>query len=125
MKEGKSSAMTKERIAKLEMIGFQWRIGTGTGTWDDNFGRLKERIREFGQCDDLVKAYYHQCTPLGKWISGQRFRYKIVSKGYGGSGTELLTAEQIGKLTAIGFPFDGPVARHRKRATLGRRAADS
>eukprot|EP00804_Cyclotella_cryptica_P012218 CCRYP_018213-RA/>CCRYP_018213-RA protein AED:0.35 eAED:0.35 QI:114/1/1/1/1/1/4/805/343 len=45
-----NSQMTKERIDKLESIGFQWRLKAEKLTWNDRFEALKEYKKTHGHC---------------------------------------------------------------------------
>ena len=63
------------RIARLESIGFAWRVGQD---WTDFFARLKDYKDHHGTCEFPKE---HDAR-LAAWIDSQRvsYRYRELSK---------------------------------------------
>ena len=101
--KGEHSQITKERISKLDSIGFAWEVGnTGGGLtndelWEGRFEELKDYRKEYGNCN--VPKEYQDNKQLGYWVSRQRQQYKKFQKG----ATAYITQERISKLNSIGF----------------------
>lgn len=96
LKGKRRSALNKEKIDRLNSIGFIW--DSHEYNWNLNFNLLCEYKDEFGNCnvpDSLIYKGYS----LGRWCSVQRQTYK-------GKGTSVLNKNQIDKLNAIGFVWD-------------------
>jgi len=82
--EGTPSPMTEERIRALNDVGFNWS-STGT-TWNERFQELKDYKERFGNC--LVPTKYSTNPKLGKWVSTQRYQYKLYMEGKSSQMTE-------------------------------------
>jgi superfamily II DNA or RNA helicase len=86
--------ISRERIALLEKIGFEWWIGLPT--WDDRFAELcayKEKFK-----NTLVPAKWPENPLLGRWVSSQRYK-RTAGK---------LRREYEDKLNSIGFEWRAP-----------------
>ena len=82
-------ALSADRIAKLEGVGFEWDpLGAA---WDERFGQLQAFKAREGHVD--VPQKYPADPPLGKWCSHQRQLKK----------RDQLSAERIQRLEALGF----------------------
>ncbi|NOS72040.1 MAG: hypothetical protein HOP33_19195, partial [Verrucomicrobia bacterium] len=88
--------LSRERIAALEKIGFEWLVGLGT--WDERFAELcayKERFH-----DTLVPVKWPENPLLGAWVSSQRYK----------GNTGKLRKELEDRLNSIGFKWRAPNA---------------
>lgn len=84
----KNGKLAKERIRKLEAIGFLWEQD-----WDKEWRKNFEKLKKFYQtCDRWPKATE---GPIGSWCSTQRKMYK----------QRLLSEERQEALEKIGFPW--------------------
>ncbi|GFH59755.1 hypothetical protein CTEN210_16231 [Chaetoceros tenuissimus] len=83
--------MTKDRIEKLNAIGFIW--SSFEDEWMMNFEALKEFKEENGHCN--VPQKYSKKSKLGIWVKHQRDNYKNGD----------LTKDRIEKLTELGFAW--------------------
>jgi len=82
-------ALSADRIAKLEGVGFEWDpLGAA---WDERFGQLQAFKAREGHAN--VPQKYPADPPLGKWCSHQRQLKK----------RDQLSAERIQRLEALGF----------------------
>uniref|UniRef100_UPI0009B050FF DEAD/DEAH box helicase n=1 Tax=Chlamydia suis TaxID=83559 RepID=UPI0009B050FF len=88
-KEGK---LSEDRIARLEELGFVWRVLEEA--WEENFLELQRFREEHGHCK--VPQRYPQNPSLGVWVGRQRRRFK---KG-------KLAEDRIARLEEIGFVWD-------------------
>ncbi|MDY4960476.1 MAG: Helicase associated domain protein, partial [Chlamydia suis] len=88
-KEGK---LSEDRIARLEEIGFVWRVLEEE--WEENFLELQRFREEHGHCK--VPRGYPQNPQLASWVSDQRKKFK---KG-------KLAEDKIARLEEIGFVWD-------------------
>lgn len=57
------------RVAKLELIGFSWRVGQD---WKDFYQRLRDYRDRHGNCDFPKQ----EDARLAAWIDSQRVSYK-------------------------------------------------
>jgi len=94
LQEGKQSAITDDRIACLESIGFEWSLYTD---WDLRFDELKQYKVEHRDCN--VPRSWEENKRLGKWVDKQRSQYRLLEEGSSSS----LTDERVTKLESIGF----------------------
>lgn len=90
--------MTPERIAKLEEIGFVWRLKETpycprTG-WDDMYEKLQTYRVWHGDCN-VPGRRYKQNPSLGIWVESQRRKYRQGK----------LPPDHIEKLEALGFTW--------------------
>jgi len=86
----------EDRIAKLDAIGFSWRV---IGSWDDSFNQLVAYKRDNGHCDVSTG----ENLKLARWVHYQR-RLKREKR---------LSPEKIMRLDTLGFVWasgDGTLA---------------
>ena len=95
---GRHSNLTKERIQKLDGIGFVW--DSHRLAWDEKFAELKEFHRVYGHC--FVPCTYNGNSKLSTWIKRQRHQYRLHKAGK----PSTLCKERINKMEAIGFLWD-------------------
>ena len=99
---GKKSAMTKDRIAKLNKIGFVWDASQDNKTWNKRYQELKRFKRKYGDLPTITNPFMDDSNAkLYNWIIAQRTQYKALMKGEKSSMTE----QRIKKLEQIGFIF--------------------
>ena len=105
-KKGEDSAMTQERIAKLNEIGFVWDASDmcpaqiNEAAWTARFAELVAYKTRHNNC--LVPAKYEANKQLAKWVDKQREQYQLLKKGK----NSTMTDERIAKLEKIGFVWD-------------------
>ena len=103
--EGKITALTDERIEKLENIGFKFSVKEKPeDTWEKQYAALVVYNDTHGNCS--VPCSY--CDENGKktlanWVKKQRKKYKAKLNNK----KSTLTDIQIKKLDSIGFKWDG------------------
>mmetsp|Transcript_29571 Transcript_29571/g.62151 ORF Transcript_29571/g.62151 Transcript_29571/m.62151 type:complete len:465 (+) Transcript_29571:37-1431(+) len=98
MVQGYSSALTIERIQRLESIGFTWSIRPEPkSSWNIKFNELKAYKEAFGNC--MVPQRYQANPSLGTWVHTQRRQYKLMKEGKKSS----MTQEKAKALDSIGF----------------------
>jgi hypothetical protein len=85
----KSKSLSRERIAKLNQIGFTWNRSK-EDIWIERYNELVEYKRKFGGCN-VRKAN----PSLAEWVIHQRVLFKSKS----------LSKERIAKLSQIGFTW--------------------
>lgn len=98
---GKAS---RERIAMLEKIGFEW--ATGLASWDERFAELCAFKERFGHT--RVKVKWSENSLLGAWVVSQRYKHRRKELG----------EEYVQRLNAIGFDWDGRIAARPVQKTL-------
>ena len=86
--------ISRERIAKLEEIGFDW--SAGKPTWDDRFTELCAYKKRFG--NTLVRVKWRENPLLGGWVSAQRYKHNAGK----------LRKEFVERLNSIGFEWRAP-----------------
>lgn len=93
--------MTKERVEKLNSIGFIW--GAKEAVWNSHIDQLKEYRNIFGHvnvpqnCDDEYRK-------LSMWVQNQRVQYRYLKNG--NAKKSFLTPERIAILESLGFAWD-------------------
>ena len=99
--EEKSTYMSAEHIRALESIGFDWGTTRADleSSWSVRFQQLCEYKVQSGHC--LVPQQYATNPALGKWVSVQRYRYKLYQEGK----STRMTEEHIRELESIGFDW--------------------
>ena len=111
LQQGMKSAMTKDRIAMLDAIGFEWDAShlssnqPKSDLWERRCEQLVEHKEEHGDCN--VPKTYEPNRPLGTWVGTQRQRRRRLQQGKKSNMTEDRTA----KLEAIGFEWTVRVSR--------------
>lgn len=88
----KQGCLSKERIARLNELGFVWN--PFESKWDRFFAALAEFKAEHGHCD--VPFQWPKNPSLSSWISNQRNSRK----------TERLAENRIERLEGIGFVWE-------------------
>ena len=87
--------ISRERIAQLDKIAFEWT--TGTETWDARFSELCAFNEKFGHT--RVRAKYPENPALGNWVATQRYDRR----------RNELDQLRIERLDSIGFEWDGRI----------------
>jgi hypothetical protein len=107
MVEGKSSAMTDERVKALEEIGFVW--DTYRAAWEERLDELKEFRSICMHC--CVPSNYSGNQQLASWVTCQRRMYKLHIEGKFSN----MTPQRIRDLEAVGFEWllRSPKKQHR------------
>jgi hypothetical protein len=100
-REGKSSPMTEERIRELESLGVEWwRSKTDSASiWKGHFQELCEFKAQFGHF--VVPIKYSPHAKLGRWVAGQRCKYRL----YREEKPSTMTEERIRDLESVGFDW--------------------
>jgi glycerol-3-phosphate cytidylyltransferase-like family protein len=94
----RSTLMTEERIAKLDMINFSWSLRDSF--WDDKYEELKAYRRHHGDC--LVPAAYVANMSLSKWVERQRTAYALLKEGK----PTRMTQHRLALLNQLDFVWD-------------------
>ena len=94
-----SSAMTAERIALLEEIGFVWK--PQESGWMERYEELKQFQQSNGHCN--VPKQYPPNKKLGLWVYKQREAYRLRQAG---KETKRMTDWRVEMLEKIGFSWD-------------------
>lgn len=87
----KKGALSKERIRKLNGIGFPWIANVWDNAWETKFIELQEYKEQHGDCNVPQSD-----SGLGSWVGKQRESYRVGRTG-------RLSKERIRKLEGIGF----------------------
>ena len=95
----KKNALSAERIAQLDALGFIW--DPFEGLWEKGFEHLKDYVSENKNCNVAIKHKSSDGYGLGSWINHQR----LVRK------RNNLSAERIARLDALGFIWDAREAQ--------------
>mmetsp|Transcript_24709 Transcript_24709/g.42269 ORF Transcript_24709/g.42269 Transcript_24709/m.42269 type:complete len:449 (-) Transcript_24709:164-1510(-) len=96
--QGFPSALTAERIRRLESVGFTWSVRPEpVSTWNKKFQELKAYKATYGNC--MVPQRYQANSQLGTWVHTQRRQYKLMTEGKKSS----MTKEKAEALDSIGF----------------------
>lgn len=99
--QGLPSALTAERIRRLDFLGFTWQVRPEPATtWNKKFQELKAYKAASGNC--MVPQRYQANLPLGTWVHTQRRQYKLMKEGKKNS----MTKEKMDALCSIGFNWD-------------------
>ena len=99
LKGGNKSSMTKERLKKLESIGFDWHLSPLQVFWTDMIKSLESFKAETGHCN--VPQNFSKNPKLGTWVSCQRTKFNLLMDGKKSSMTE----ERMRQLNKIGFDW--------------------
>jgi len=106
----KESALTTERIAALNKLGFDWVLGRGNGVPITSQGNKKremkwqtrlQELQEFHQIHghSRVRRGYPRNPSLGSWVSIMRMEFKKWEERK----ESALTTERIAALNNLGF----------------------
>lgn len=88
--------ISRERIALLEKVGFDWDLGKAT--WDERFTELCAFKERFGHT--RVKVKWAENRLLGAWVVEQRYNRR----------RDKLRDDYLQRLNSIGFEWDGRTA---------------
>jgi len=94
--------LSEERIAKLESIGFLWRVAKPAVGWESRYQQLVEYRNQHGNCD--VPQSYPPDKPFGRWVMKQRCQHSLKLR----SEKSQLTDEREKRLNEIGFSWVAP-----------------
>eukprot|EP00578_Thalassiosira_sp_NH16_P027605 CAMPEP_0181101582 /NCGR_PEP_ID=MMETSP1071-20121207/13836_1 /TAXON_ID=35127 /ORGANISM="Thalassiosira sp., Strain NH16" /LENGTH=549 /DNA_ID=CAMNT_0023184453 /DNA_START=82 /DNA_END=1731 /DNA_ORIENTATION=- len=96
--KGFPSALTADRIRRLEELGFSWSVRPEpVTTWNRKLQELKVYKATHGNC--MVPQRYQANPQLGTWVHTQRRQYKLMMGGKKSS----MTKEKANALDSIGF----------------------
>jgi len=96
--QGFPSALTADRIRRLESLGFTWSVRPEpVTTWNQKFQELKAYKATYGNC--MVPQRYQANSQLGTWVHTQRRQYKLMNE----SKKSSMTKEKADALDSIGF----------------------
>lgn len=99
--QGMPSALSADRIRRLESMGFTWSVRPEpVTTWNKKFQELKAYKTAYGNC--MVPQRFSANPQLGTWVHTQRRQYKLMSDDKKSSMTE----EKVEALNSIGFDWD-------------------
>ncbi|KAL3917445.1 MAG: hypothetical protein SGILL_004710 [Bacillariaceae sp.] len=101
-----SAKITKERIARLDTIGFAW--DPQKAQWDAMYEKLKTFTKEAGHC--RVPKGYVKDPNLANWVRNQRLEEANQKKGK----KSRMTEERKGLLTELGFRWSNPLPSRSK-----------
>ena len=90
------SRLGRDRIDKLNEIGFMWRLRPERVPWEDRFQALVQFKAEHGHMRVPMTV-----PDLGKWTKNQRDNYTLFARG--DTKKAKLTQEKFDKLNSIGF----------------------
>lgn len=109
--QGLPSALTAERIRKLEGLGFAWSVRPEpVATWNQKFHELKAYKATYGNC--TVPQRYQANPQLGTWVHTQRRQHKLMIEGKKSS----MSKEKVAALDSVGFDWD---AKHLQQGCSG------
>ena len=97
--EGKHSALSEDRIAALEALGFVWN--SHDAAWEERWKELHVYKNINSNCN--VPSKYVLNLQLAVWVKRQRRQYIFHSSGK----PSTMTPYRIEKLEKIGFAWDG------------------
>ena len=97
--EGKHSALSEDRIAALEALGFVWN--SHDAAWEERWKELHVYKNINSNCN--VPSRYVLNPQLAVWVKRQRRQYTFYSSGK----SSTMTPYRIEKLEKIGFAWDG------------------
>lgn len=99
LRAGSSSALTAQRLQKLNDIDFQFERKIKPRTWEERYEELVRFKENFGHC--RVPRLFNQPTyeGLGKWVADQRMKYNYMLQGKKSN----MTPERAQKLSDLGM----------------------
>eukprot|EP00586_Coscinodiscus_wailesii_P003168 CAMPEP_0172489756 /NCGR_PEP_ID=MMETSP1066-20121228/19962_1 /TAXON_ID=671091 /ORGANISM="Coscinodiscus wailesii, Strain CCMP2513" /LENGTH=862 /DNA_ID=CAMNT_0013257847 /DNA_START=239 /DNA_END=2827 /DNA_ORIENTATION=+ len=104
-KDGYPSPLSDERIAALQIIGFEWstpqrvRSELYNDMWMKQYKRLQDYKSREGHCN--VPQGYKKDPSLGKWVKSQRQFYKQLKDG----SSSRMTHDRVEALERLGFEW--------------------
>jgi hypothetical protein len=102
--EGNTNYLNDERLKLLQDIEFVWNAEDDF--WDFHFQQVLDYKARYGNCH--VPGGYRRNPTLGRWVKGQRERYKKnKEKMLAGDAiaAAYMNSDRIKKLESIGFCF--------------------
>ena len=93
--------LSRERIVRLEEIGFQFDVGDYDMIFENRCQELIAFKNEFGHCD--VPVQYASNRTLGTWCSGMRSSYSRTQRGL--PTKSFVPPERFARLDEIGFDW--------------------
>ena len=87
--------LTRERIDRLNALGFEWQVGKPTVPWQQRYHQLIEFKEKNGHT--RVPRHWEENPSLGEWVHMQRKLHK--------QGAKSIQGERTDKLNAIGFQW--------------------
>ena len=94
---GKPTSLTADRIAELNVLGFNWTIRDAHASWNKRYAELKEFRTINGHTS--VPKVYNKNPSLGYWVNEQRFQYRRMQK----KKSSYMTEEKVRLLNEIDF----------------------
>ena len=94
---GKPTSLTADRIAELNVLGFNWTIRDAQASWNKRYAELKEFRTINGHTS--VPKVYNKNPSLGYWVNEQRFQYRRMQK----KKSSYMTEEKVRLLNEIDF----------------------
>lgn len=108
--QGLPSALSAERIGKLEGLGFCWSVRPEpVATWNAKFMELQAYKASHGDC--MVPQRYRANPRLGTWVHTQRRQHRLMLDGRKSS----MTREKVLALEGVGFDWDAKHPRQGQR----------
>ena len=100
-----SASIINERIAQLNLIGFDWDSDEEAEEWQRQFEHLYAFQRQYGHCN-VPQNSGSNSVKLSDWMNDQRQHYNnFMERRYGGSGV-FISAKHMAQLIAIGFEWN-------------------
>jgi len=97
------TALSRDRIDKLNSIGFQWQVRACQKPWAVRYKELQQYHAEHGHVNPPVS--YNggdgSCEGLGRWCQYQRGHYQQLKEGK----PTRMTQERVEQLDALGFDW--------------------
>jgi hypothetical protein len=103
--------LSQDRIAKLEAIGFQWKVKKPPIGWERRFQQLVDYKNANGHCN--VPQSFPPDRPFGRWVMKQRCEYSLKIRGE----KSQLRDDRVARLNALGFLWVAPCVRKKTFVT--------
>jgi hypothetical protein len=103
MEEGKPTKLSKDQIASLDALGFQWGV---KNPFNKRIEELRAFKAEFGHCNVSASQSFSNkpYVSLGRWCSQVRQSRRLMNEG---KPTEReLSKDQIESLDSLGFQWE-------------------
>jgi hypothetical protein len=113
LKDDKPNVMVKERMEKLEEMGFNFTVHSDK--WTDHWKLLQEYKEKHGHCQ--VPTHYAENPKLGRWVHTQRHQRRLQLKGK----KNCMTQERVDLLDKLKFSWEVKPSLDRPRATWQQR----
>jgi hypothetical protein len=112
-KEDKPNPLVKERMNKLEELGFNFTVHSDK--WMDHWKMLKDYREKHGHVQ--VPTHYADNPKLGRWVHTQRHQRRLQQK----SKKSCMTQERVDLLDQLEFSWEVRPSLERPRATWQQR----